>query len=196
MGAYKTRLSANLAVAHMKTINFIPKTILNIGVGSCPEFSIWRKRLPEVSLLGVDVRGQNRWNAPFVNALVSDQESKNATFCLNCKSLKCTDIKHKRTKAFVVRTIDSIVDETKVEPPYFMWIDIEGGELDALKGSMKILPQTALINIEIREFAWTTNNCGELHSFLVDNGYKLIDQGEIAKTNQLEDKLYQRTDWK
>ena len=82
MGSYSTRMSANVSVDHMQKIGFIPKTILNIGVGSCPELSIWRKRLPQVVLLGVDIK-HRRWDAPCVHAVVGSTESNNTMFCRN-----------------------------------------------------------------------------------------------------------------
>jgi len=192
MGAYLTRLSANIAVDYMKGINFMPKTLLNIGVGSCPELAVWKKRLPEVALLGVDVR-HRRWDAPCVVAVVSDVSKKDAEYCKNCRSIKCQDPTHssRRGKIGEVKTIDEIVEETKVQAPFFLWMDIEGAELDALKGATKTLVNVPLINIEMREFQWTTNYCNELHDFLVSNEYSLVDISSRNTNNMpLEDKLY------
>jgi len=179
----------------MKKINFTPKTILNIGVGSCPELAVWRNRLPDVALLGVDVRGQRRWNAPFINALVGGQENEEVVFCVSCKSIKCNDLSHRRGGKTKTRTIDGIVSQNNSIPPYFLWMDIEGGELDALKGATKTLLNTPLINLEMREFAWTNNYCKDLNEFLISTGYILIGS-ENKQGITLEDKLYQRMDWK
>ena len=211
MGASKTRRTAQLSVKHMEKINLVPKTILNIGVGSAPELPIWIKSYPEAALVGVDIRGWRKWiklsnPSQFVFSLIGNKESTGeGSFCWRCHSRKCTIPEHEEHKKPCkdTRTIDNIVSENAeniIEPPYFMWIDIEGGELDALKGSILTLPQTPLINIEMREFKWTNNNnCTQLHAFLTDHGYKLIDQTEEAKKaniSNLEDKLYQRIDWK
>ena len=202
MGDYKTKLNAKLAAEHMKKNNFYPKTILNIGIGpSHGEKIVWLEKFPESDLMGVDIRGIGRWGQPFVNALVTNKETaentKTVMFCWACKSIKCNIPEHKiHLRPHNITTIDKIVEDKKLEAPFFMWIDIEGAELDALKGATETLPKIVLINIEMREFQWTTDYCSQLHSFLVDNGFKLIDQGEVAIKNKLEDKLYQRIDWK
>ena len=120
MGSRSTRMMANISVDHMQKIKFKPKTILNIGVGSCPELHIWRKRLSDVQLLGVDIR-HGRWDAPCVHTAVGDS-IKDAYFCNSCKSLKCVDQSHSKSK-MQIRTIDDIVEEKKPDGPFFLWIE-------------------------------------------------------------------------
>jgi hypothetical protein len=192
MGARSTKMMANISVDHMNKIKFIPKCILNIGIGSCPELWVWRNRLPDISLFGIDIR-HGRWNAPYIHAVVGSVDGGKVSFCSTCKSLKCEDVNHRKANVDS-RTIDSIVNEKRLDGPYFMWIDIEGGELDALKGAEKTLSQVPLISIEMREFAWTKNYCEELNNFLKEIGYFKVDYGKTPWP--LEDQLYQRVDYK
>ena len=192
MGSYGTKCSAVTSIAHMKKMGFWPKTVINIGIGCCPELQVWKKGLQGVKLLGVDIRNKG-WDAPWINGLVSDNKCNNQ-FCWKCKSLKCIDPLHIKVKYDNVTTIDDIVKEKELEPPFFLWIDIEGGELDALKGAKKTLLDIPLITIEMREFAWTTNYKQELHEFLESSGYRFIDTGPINGL-VLEDKIYERVNW-
>lgn len=194
MGAYQTRLSANIAVDYMESVGFVPKTLLNIGIGCCPELSVWRRRLSGVALLGVDVR-YRKWDAPRVVAAVGDVANPNGVYCIACRSMMCHDPAHDGRRSSVqVRTIDDIIEETKSLPPFFLWMDIEGSELDALRGATATLLQTPLISIEMREFPFSTDYCQHLHAFLVDAGYREIDiSSKVPSGVQLDDKLYSRT---
>jgi hypothetical protein len=192
MSSRDTRFSANVAVDYMLKINFTPKTILNIGLGRCSEIKIWKSRIPEVNIFGVDVRGWQICETPYVNALVSDKEYPFLTFCKDCNSIKCNDNTHNKKKIDRVKTIDGIVKENNLIAPFFLWMDIEGGEIDALNGSLGTLNNTPLINIEIREFIWNNNYGDELNKCLNDNGYYLVEDCDYGRT---QDKLYKRKDY-
>lgn len=193
MSGYRAKRSAHLAVDHMNTMKFVPTTLLNIGVGSCPEYSVWVKRLPPtVKLLGVDCRRRHRWGAEFLCTPVGSVHQE-AHYCSACRSIKCNLPDHPKSFIGNTKTIDGIVEEKGLKPLFFLWMDIEGGELDALHGATNTLKQTPLINIEMHEFQGSTTYCKELHDFLAKAGYLLV---QLAYEECLEDRLYMRRDWK
>jgi FkbM family methyltransferase len=51
-----------------------------------------------------------------------------------------------------LRRIDTLVNEFKLPPPYFLKFDTHGVELDILAGSQKTLEQTSLIMMEVYNF--------------------------------------------
>ncbi len=193
MGGYRAKRSANLAVDHMTTMKFMPATLLNVGVGSCPEYSVWVKRLPAtVKLFGVDCRARHRWGAEFLQRAVGSVHQGDVYYCSSCRSIKCNLPDHPKSLIGKAETIDWIVQERNLKPPFFLWIDIEGAELDALRGGENTLKQTPLINLEMHEFQGSTTYCKELHEYLVTAGYGLV---AAPYDECLEDRLYMRSDW-
>ncbi len=182
MGSHSTRHMANLCVDRMKKMGWQPDLVLNVGVGTChPELFVWRKRLPGTMVLGVDIRlGLGLWDALSVNVLAG-AESGRGSYCWTHKSLKCDCEKRISVK---IRTIDEIMQRQRVKPKsIFMWIDVEGSELDVLKGATKTLSKTPLICLENKR------NRGEIAKLLGELGYSRVDE---EATKSLEDALYHR----
>lgn len=75
-----------------------------------------------------------------------------------------------------VITLDEWLDERGIPRVDFLWLDMEGNELNALKGAQKHLAEVTLIytEVNIQKF-W--NNCvcyEELKRWLADQGFKEI----------------------
>lgn len=194
MGRHLTQVTAFAAICHMRKMNFTPKTIINVGVGSCPELKIWMKNIPNVARIGIDIRGQVKWNRNFYYSLVGSVNQR-VSFCTVCNSTRCNNNDHmNRIIEYPMKTLDSIVDEVKCKPPFFIWMDIEGGELEALYGATETIKNTYLINIEINNFPWGKNPINYkdlLHNFIVSSGFSLVDV-EMIRSLDISDKLYQR----
>lgn len=196
MSKGNTFASATLAVDYMHSIKFNPGTIINVGVGSAPEMHIWGRRLRNVQWLGIDPRdGSHFPKGSYYRNIVAAEEGKVFTYCWKCMAIGCNQRWCRRHGRHVQmppsRTIDSIMAEAKKPGPYFMWMDIEGSEIEALKGAVKTLPQTPIISVEIRDFAFKPDHSVKLKEYLNLIGYSLVD----LPYGKLEDRLYQRNDY-
>ena len=75
--------------------------------------------------------------------------------------------------------LDDLADELKLEPPYLLKLDIQGAEVQALRGAKKVLRETNVVICEsdIDDFQ-------AINSELVGAGFNLFD---ITAVNRMED---------
>jgi FkbM family methyltransferase len=92
------------------------------------------------------------------------------------------------TKKIEVDTLDNIFQEGNYESPFYLKIDVEGYELEALKGATNILKSTQFVIIEapIIERFNNAYNLFELTEFMLKNGFYItdfidIDRGSVVK---------------
>jgi hypothetical protein len=184
MGASRTRKHAEQVVAAMTERGFRPEVIVNVGVGSCPEGSVWRRHYHGIRWIGIDPRKQNRTpptgNGLFIQAGASDRSGE-ASYCRSCRSTVCTQHAG-QDRVRLVRLDDVLVNEPG---RLFFWMDIEGGEELALLGAAESLQRTAFVNVEM--YPWIEGCCERVERLLIAAGFV-----EILKSEATWDRLYGR----
>lgn len=81
---------------------------------------------------------------------VSENFVSSSLFKVGQNSLKAQpQTRVMRTEVIKVRTIDSILPELDAEAPILLKLDVQGYELEALKGSVRSLPLIGLIQAEL-----------------------------------------------
>ena len=182
-----TRQNATVCAQQMKLDGYEPGTILNIGLGSMPEMSVWLKRYPAVKIVGADLRCRQRGQPPnvtFTKTLVGN--GSNVSFCRLCHSCKCTKQNHAATRLVMPTiTVDKLAADSP--PPYFLWIDVEGAELDVLRSATKTLEQTRWINVEVQNYGDMKNHPKNIHDWMVEHEYVLV-----LKQARTTDRLYRK----
>ena len=174
MAANSTRIAATVCVYYMRLYGYEPATVINIGVGSCPELQVWKWFLPSAKLVGIDPRGKRgNWLPPYdyIQAAASDGTRETLDYCHACRATACNDSTHTRRSSIQATTIDEV--SQNYPAPYFLWMDCEGSELDALKGAEQTLANCSLINLEVRGFAWDMDYPAKLDAWLRSKRYKL-----------------------
>jgi FkbM family methyltransferase len=75
------------------------------------------------------------------------------------------------------RTLDSLLAEYPVPEPYFIKMDIEGGEFSALQGAVNILDKVAGLLLETDLFYGATSrgNFLDIYNFLSNRNFSLFD---------------------
>jgi FkbM family methyltransferase len=79
-----------------------------------------------------------------------------------------------------LRTIDSLVKEKQLSPPYFLKFDTHGFELPILSGCTDLLQHTTAILIEVYNFQLTPDSLRfhEMCSHLAGLGFRPVDMAE------------------
>lgn len=95
------------------------------------------------------------------------------------------DNSYENSRRVPVATLDGVAQRHGLEPPFFIKLDVQGGELDVLRGGLRTLEDAILVTSEIRIFS-ERDTLVDLLSFMQGNGWALYDITDLA---------YYRTDW-
>ncbi len=91
---------------------------------------------------------------------------------------------HYRKEGIELTTIDKVLERYPNEKNIFVWADIEGAELDMIKGSVKTMKSGKIVgfNLELRNERADEGHCTgkEVEKFLENYGFKNIS-GPIIK---------------
>jgi FkbM family methyltransferase len=83
------------------------------------------------------------------------------------------------TRLVPAYTLDSIVQRHSLQPPFALKLDVQGGELDALRGSLRTLEQAVSVTAEIQIFS-ERDTLVELLGFMQSRGWALYDLTDPA----------------
>lgn len=76
-----------------------------------------------------------------------------------------------------VTTLDKLTRKFGLEGPYFLKLDVQGGELNALRGARSVLRDTACIAVEVELRDFST-----LDRFLAERDFELFDVAELGRS--------------
>lgn len=82
-----------------------------------------------------------------------------------------------RLRPLSVTTVDRLLEEGRIERPDLVKIDVQGMELQVLRGSRKLFDHTEVFIIEVNLFVFMPG-CPRVHEiiqFMADRGYYLFD---------------------
>jgi FkbM family methyltransferase len=85
-----------------------------------------------------------------------------------------SDTTYAGTRRVKLSTLDAVALRHELEPPYLLLLDVQGGELDVLRGALKVLDEAIIVTAEIQIF-FERDTLGELISFMAGNGWALYD---------------------
>jgi len=78
-----------------------------------------------------------------------------------------------------VCTLDSLVARNELEPPFVIKLDVQGGELDVLRGAARTLENAVIVTTEIQIFT-ERDTLVELLSFMQGAGWALYDLTDLG----------------
>ena len=88
-------------------------------------------------------------------------------------------------KNIQIKTLDEVMDDKKILEPILIKIDVQGFELEVLKGAEKILAKTNHLILEVSETEIYQNQplSSEIITFLEDRNFKILNQTTKTKNN-------------
>jgi FkbM family methyltransferase len=76
-------------------------------------------------------------------------------------------------------TLDRLVERRELEPPYVLKLDVQGGELDVLRGALHTLEEAVIVTTEIQIFP-PRDSLTDLLGFMQGMGWALYDITNLA----------------
>lgn len=86
---------------------------------------------------------------------------------------------YESTRQVRVTTLDNVVKRHGLKAPFALKLDVQGGELDVLRGSLRTLEQAFVVTAEIQIFS-ERDTLVELLSFMQGVGWALFDLTDFA----------------
>ena len=83
------------------------------------------------------------------------------------------------TRRVPVTTLDRIVAQHDINPPFGIKFDVQGAELAALRGSIATLKQAAFVTAEVQVFI-ERDSFADLVAFMTSQGFALFDITDIG----------------
>jgi FkbM family methyltransferase len=83
------------------------------------------------------------------------------------------------TRRVPVSTLDRVVERHALQPPFVLKLDVQGGELDVLRGGLRTLDEAVVVTTEINIFA-ERDSLVELLAFMQGIGWALYDLTDLA----------------
>jgi FkbM family methyltransferase len=82
--------------------------------------------------------------------------------------------RYETTRRVPVCTLDGLVARRALQPPYVIKLDVQGAELDVLRGGLRVLEEAVIVTTEIQIF-FERDTLVELLAFMQGNGWALFD---------------------
>ena len=152
------RRSANAVIEYCKLIGWEPDAVIQAGVGAeATDAFAMAEAWPDAIFVGIDPLAsyELRKKYPgdlYAAAAVSDEHQTHANLYVKPRhadgsTLKPYDGREMPVKVVPARTLDSICAPRPFQNG-LLWLDCEGSELDALRGSCLTLNRVRAVNVE------------------------------------------------
>lgn len=171
--------------------DFIIETLIDVGVGVGKGTSILYEAFPKAKLILVDPNPPSR---PIMDNILSlrqgigfsvaaGSEEKSTIFFSNLENAEHSSqanghFNKEKNEAIEIQMLplDEIIARSQLSGPYGLKIDVEGFELDVLRGATKALPNIAFVLLEAQITGQTVHDKhSEIQAFLASFGFELCD---------------------
>lgn len=177
-------------ISNLRRLGFKPELIIDAGayIGEWTENV--RKIFPESTFVMVEAQASKQnvlqeitrkyENVNLEMALLGDAERDNVEFfeMETGSSIYEENTHYDRKKVNLkMRTLDAVAEKYPVRGSCFIKMDVQGAEIDILKGASKLLKNTNFILLEVSTLNYNENapEFAEVVKFMKDIGYVLFD---------------------
>jgi len=190
-------------------LDFVPDRVVQVGIGYHHEEAlVLAEEWPNCLFTGYEahpgiVKNLKDYPGEVIEVAISDEIGTKPFFIKkrhgDGSSLFEYDLsKAKNVEEIQVRcsTLDNFWSNVEIGKA-LLWLDCEGGELDAMRGGVELLKKIQLVNLEMTSCPPGSGWCSivETHAFLEDHGfYQLTSHSNRSSAGQA-DFLYVKHKW-
>lgn len=185
------RASLRGVLEHAKSLGWTPQTLIDVGVADgTPDlyeaFPTAHMVLVEPLVEYVDCLEQIKSRYRSVEYVVAAATQESGQIVINVHpDLFGSSIYRERENSDVngvprsvqAVTIDSIAQERELKGPFLIKADVQGAELDVLRGASKVLQQTDMVVLEVVLFDYFEggNRFSDVINFMSERGFAVYD---------------------
>jgi len=180
------RVTMDQALKHLKTLGFDPNTVIDVGVAyGTPELY---ENFPNSKIILIEPLNEF---SMYINKITKKYNATHINKAAGCKEGQIEiNVKPQITSSSTLKgkilginrkvplsTIDNICAKEYFNGPYLIKVDVEGAEVDVLKGAKKILEETDVVILEVTFFIELQNapEFFEVLTFMDSIGFVLYD---------------------
>ncbi len=185
------------SIREMKRRGFAPRTVIDVGaytggwtskvINTYPEARfIMLEAQPDKKSLLDNVCNNNNNIECYISLLGSKEKSTVPYYLMETGSSvleENTEYDREITK-LPMHTLDNIIDPDTIEQPCFLKLDVQGYEIEVLKGASKLMKKTdvILLEISILEYNKGAPLLAEVIQFMDSNGFSVFDITDLKRT--------------
>ena len=205
------------SIQNLKSLGYHPNTVVDVGAYKGEWTTNVLNTFSESKFLMIEaqpklkehlqkIAGKNN-NVIFESTLVGSTENDMKEFTVMKTGSSVFEQTHEgkaeRSKVKLnTKTLDSIVNEHQLKGDFFLKMDVQGYEIEVMKGAEELLKNTPVILLEASLLNYNSGAplVDEIVSFLKDKGYLLFDicefhrKSEDGVLNQV-DLIFAKKDW-
>ncbi len=177
------------ALFFIRGFGFVPDVIIDVGAanGTSDLFAVY----PDVKYLWVEpvqeyepelIKLQNRYNGRYIIAAAGSQE-QNAQIhipkaVIGSSFMYPAEVNQRELREVKVIKLDSLIEAYDLKGSVIIKVDVQGYELEVMRGAIKLLPQAEVIILECSFFKFfgdRTPQFIEVVNFMQERGFALYD---------------------
>jgi FkbM family methyltransferase len=185
-----SRHSIKGGLMQIRNLNFVPQTVIDVGA-ALGTFDLY-ETFPEAEHILIEPVAENEPylkqickklnNASYLIAAAT-QESGEIILTVSPNLVHssanfetCQPEPGKDIRTIPAITLDQLCEERHLTPPYLLKIDVDGNEVDVLKGAVQMLQHTEYVVIEVSLF----NQIHQVIDFMRSQGFVIYDILDLA----------------
>jgi FkbM family methyltransferase len=183
------RSSMGEVLAHLVSLGFQPKTVIDVGVGG-GTYDLYES-FPQAVHLLVEPLAEfqqvldgisRRYRAEYVVAAAGASEGM-ATLNVHSHLEGSSLLREKgyhddiAPRRVPLVTLDSLCRSRRLTGPFLLKVDVQGGELEVLKGASEVMRESDLVILEVSLFEFVEGGPQfyEVVSFMKERGFVVYD---------------------
>jgi FkbM family methyltransferase len=185
----------DVAYARLREQGFRPSAILDIGAHD-GRWALAAREIFDAPILMIEAREEDKQkllerhipNSAVAIALLGPEPRDSVPFAVHGSASSLFPERSNARRSTVnlpMRTLDAIAAEHKLNAPLFLTLDVQGGELEILKGATETLARSEVVQLEVALLPYNEGapTAADAIAFMDQKGFALFDFAGFVRPN-------------
>lgn len=193
--------SEEIAYTRLAENGFSPGSIIDIGANNGSWSRLIRKVFEKNLILMIEARAeeekalkntcQDLLNANYIISLLGSSGQEKVSFSVHGSGSSIFSELSNAPRSFSnlkMKTLDEITSELHLNDPIFLKLDVQGAELEVLKGAANILTRSEVVQLEVAllDYNQGAPTFADVVTFMDKRNYHVFDIAGFIKPNKID----------